>query len=719
MTDFRWFEVHPPRELSSSNVTALLRVLAGRPHYGLRGLQPVVTFEMWLRPDGVRWLIGIEEQIARTLPGQFVSQVPGLVLTPVSEPERPRPITAREVRFTSLVHPLRLDTAQGVTAGLLQARSELRTGEAVVVQWVVGPSHVHTRQPIRQTPLDLLGITTPPEPGSGERQAWKQKLTEPLLGVRGRLGAVATEPRWAGGLLRPVVSALSLANGAHARIRISQQSSRTADQLTRVIGRARTWSGMLNAAELAALLGWPVNGLEIPGGTKGFAPPPALLLNATKGGRPLGSSTHPATRGSVVRMPFSSYGANCHVIGPPGVGKSTLLANWGLAEVAAGRSVVIIEPKGDLVADVLVRLEPHQHNQTVVIEPTMSGAPVVGFNPLAGPRAEAERRADSVLNVFRELFGTAIGPRSADVLLHALIAVARYEGGTLPDVVALLTNAGFRRRVLGQVSDPLVLAPWAAWFDGLSEAERTQVVAPVLNKLRVMVSRPAIRRLLGGATPRFDLDTVFTMPTVVLVNLNAGVVGVEATKIIGSLLLNLLWEAIQRQTTVPTRKRREVAVIVDEWQDFAAGLDFADVLARARGAKVPFTVGHQHLDQLTPNLRAAVLANARARIVYRPAEGDARTLAKVLGAPVTADDLERLPAFHAVARVLVDDAPSDPFEIATPPLPPATHDANAVRRVSAERYGIDPAELDAAVQRRWEGGDDTPDAPIGLRRKSS
>lgn len=229
MPDLRWFEVHPPRELSSSDVTALLRVLAGRPHYGLRGMQPIVTFEMWLRPDAVRWLIGIEDHIAHTLSGQFRSQVPGLVLIPLSVPDRPRPITAREVRFTSLVHPLRLDTAQGVTSGLLQVRGELRTGEAVVVQWVVGPSHVYTRQPVRQTPLDLLGFTTPPEPDTGDRQAWKQKLTEPLLGVRGRLGTVAAEPRWAGGLLRPVLSALSLANGAHTRIRASQQSSRTAD----------------------------------------------------------------------------------------------------------------------------------------------------------------------------------------------------------------------------------------------------------------------------------------------------------------------------------------------------------------------------------------------------------------------------------------------------------------------------------------------------------
>jgi hypothetical protein len=84
---------------------------------------------------------------------------------------------------------------------------------------------------------------------------------------------------------------------------------------------------------------------------------------------------------------------------------------------------------------------------------------------------------------------------------------------------------------------------------------------------------------------------------------------------------------------------------------------------------------------------------------------------------VTADALERLPAFHAAARVLIGGAPSSAFEVATLPLPPPTTDPDAVRRVSAERYGVDPAELDAQLLRRWQGGEQPPDAPIGTQRR--
>lgn len=722
MPEWRWYEAFPPLGMSLDATTAVLRVLAGRPRLGVLGLHPLVVFELWLHPRRVRWLVGMDARLASTLPGELHTQAPDLALVSLNTPERPRPVTGRELRFRSLAYPIRTDTAEGVTAALLRIRSDLRKGEAVVVQWVIGPSKVRTDYPLPQTPLDYLGVTTPPEPDSSDKQAWRTKLAEPLFGVRGRTGAVAAGPRRAAALTRPVFSALSLANDRHGRVQVTSQSSRIAAQITKVMGRTRTWSGMVNAAELAVLIGWNLGDLEVPGRPGRFGPPPAALLrkpkrSAATGIRLLGTSTYPAAHGARVVLPFGSYAAHLHVIGPPGVGKSTLLATWALDEARAGRSVVIIEPKGDLVADVLARLPKQRHDDLVVIDAgAEADVPVVGVNPLAGPRADAERRADSLLHLFRALFGSAIGPRSADVLLHALILAARLPDGALTDVLPILTMPGLRQRAVRQVGDPLVIAPWVSWFDNLSDAERGQVVAPIANKIRVFTSRPGIRRLLGQAAPTFTLGSVFDAPRIVLVNVNAGAVGPETAGIVGSLLLTQLWEAIQRQTTKPAVQRRPVAVFVDELQEFTAGLDVADVLARARGAKVPFTVAHQHLDQLSPNLKTALLANARSRVVFRPAEGDARALAGVLGKPVTPDELDRLAGYHAVARVLVDAAPSAAFEVATPPLPAPTNDPNTVKRASVERYGIDPAVLDAAILARWQG-EHPPDAPIGMRRK--
>ena len=45
-----------------------------------------------------------------------------------------------------------------------------------------------------------------------------------------------------------------------------------------------------------------------------------------------------------------------HIIGPTGVGKSTLLLGLICQDMAAGRGVIVVDPKGGLVADALDRV---------------------------------------------------------------------------------------------------------------------------------------------------------------------------------------------------------------------------------------------------------------------------------------------------------------------------------------------------------------------------
>ena len=390
MTDFTWFEAHPPRELDLADVTALVRVLAGRPRLGLPQLQPLVTFELWLSRDRVRWLVGCDERIARHMPGELAAQVRGLSLTSVRSSPRQRPVTAREVRLSSLAYPLRLDTAGGVSAGLLQARRRLGKHEQVVVQWTIGPSHTNVARPTGFAPLEALGLVPPRQPEAGERAAWQTKLAEPLFGVRGRVGAVAEDPKRAAQLIGPAISALSLVSGPHARVQTLRQSSRTADLLFRVVGRTRSWSSTVNAAELAVLIGWPVDGVAVPG-ESGLTPAPrSLLIPADKpeqadGDRLIGASTHPRDEGALVRLPLRSSTSHVHLIAPTGAGKSTTLAGWLRADMEAGRSIFLLEPKGDLVTDVLGLVPEHRRSDVVVIEPGNDDRPAIGLNPLAGP----------------------------------------------------------------------------------------------------------------------------------------------------------------------------------------------------------------------------------------------------------------------------------------------------------------------------------------------
>jgi len=58
-----------------------------------------------------------------------------------------------------------------------------------------------------------------------------------------------------------------------------------------------------------------------------------------------------------------------HVLGPTGTGKTTLLMRLILQDAAAGRGVAVLDPKGDLIRDLLDRLPASCADRLVLIDP--------------------------------------------------------------------------------------------------------------------------------------------------------------------------------------------------------------------------------------------------------------------------------------------------------------------------------------------------------------
>ncbi len=116
-----------------------------------------------------------------------------------------------------------------------------------------------------------------------------------------------------------------------------------------------------------------------------------------------------------------------HLLGPTGVGKSTLLLNLITQDMAAGRAVVVIEPKGDLIADVLERVPPERVGDVVLLDPTDTERPV-GLNPLALGGRSPELVADQLLGMFHSLYAAHWGPRTHDILGASLLTLARTSG---------------------------------------------------------------------------------------------------------------------------------------------------------------------------------------------------------------------------------------------------------------------------------------------------
>ena len=605
-----------------------------------------------------------------------------------------------------------------VVRAVLAALATTAEGEELVVQLQLGrrfsPEACGRVEP--QGWLELLGLVPIPSL-SGERgRRMRAQVGRHRAAVCLRLGVRAASPLRQRVLLQGLLGALRLVEGPGVRLRARTENPAKLD------GVRRPWrAGLeLGAGEIVAMVGWPVGEGALPA-TPSTHPRVLALPQARETQRAF--ATGVADQAGE-RLGISIGDALYHTVllGPTGAGKSTALAHLALADIHAGRGVLLIDPKTDLVADILARIPEQRRGDVVVIDPTSSRP--VGINPLAraqtahgaaSPSAQGgqpvaaalpgtsspELVADTVLATFKGVFAESWGVRVEQVLAAALVTLARTPGATLVDLPLLLTNPAYRQRLIAASgADPLGTGQFWAAYEALSEAQRQQWVGPVLTRLQPFLIRPHLRATLGQAAPSFDLGEVFTRRRIVLVSLNKGVLGAESARLLGSLLVGQLWPLILARAAVEPSRRHVVSVFIDEVQDYLSlPGSLADALAQARSLGAAFHLAHQYRGQLPAALKAGIDANARNKIIFSLSAADAAELARQ-AIDLEAADFQLLPRFGVYARTMHHGRENPWCQATTLPPTPPTQDALALRASSQARYGQDAAQVEAALLAR-------------------
>jgi hypothetical protein len=708
-----WYQLCWPRDVSTEQVTQAVRLI------GSTSGSPVVI-EAAAAHGRVDHRVAITHGHEGAVVHQLRAAVPGLAVETL--PERPEVTVGRAVQLRLSTHhrPLRTDDIAGVSRALVTALAHVGPDEHLVLQWVLGkrlaaaavPNRADTTTQQSWTTTFVRAITGGPQSLDPEvRSALRTKHAEAGWKLVGRLGVGAKSRSRQRQLIRQVLGALKAAEAPSVGFWVTSTNPTTLHHA------ALPWFPRLrvNTSELAALSTWPVGPTsELPiakVGSRLVAPSPAIPSR----GRIIAEATFP---GRVRPLSLGSNDAlrHLHVLGPTGAGKSTLLLNLICQDIAAGRGVVIIEPKRDLINGVLERIPKDRIDDVVVISPADGDASrLVGLNPLALDGRPPELVADQLLGIFHALFAAHWGPRTSDILGSALLTLARQPNATLLALPLLLSDRGFRRQMLAHIDDPLGLEPFWAEFESWSDHQRVENVAPALRRIRPFLLRPDLRAILGQAQPRFRVRQVFTERKILLVDLAKGLLGPETAALLGGLVITQLWQATLARSGIDPSKRHPVFVYADEYQEYLKlPTDFADALAQARGLGVGFVLAHQYLHQLDPPMRQAVLANAQSRIAFRLPIDDARTLAA--GSNLEPEDFQSLEAHRCYVQVVADGA-VQPWCSARSLLPnPPTVDAELVRAASRARYGNDRAEVEADIRRlitrTKKVGDD-----IGPRRR--
>jgi hypothetical protein len=725
-------QLHLPRPLAVEAVDAmLLRVAADRA-------APPLVFEA--RAEGsathdqlVQHLVGTPAEHVRWVQRTLRHLLPGLDvdgLDPVTGPRQPVERSV-QVRVRPRAFALSTERAEVTSLSILSALdARLDAGERLVVQILLGrrvaPKHLPKEVPDPTQSVWQVVLQGQLSADRPIRQQIDTRSGQHGFAATIRIGVAASTPERRQQLVIGVLGALSTAEdrGTYMDLTFEPASRLNDPRLPALWQRPAL---RLGATEVTGLLGWPLGERDLPGMPPlhpKLLPPGPALTGSREPGRVVGVSAVP---GDPKPIALPAADALFHLIatGPTGSGKSTALLRLIQADILAGRPVVVIDPKRQLVDDIVNRaIHEDRINDVVLLDPSEQQVP--GFNPLDVGDRDPDVVVDGLLAVFAAVFSEGWGPRTQDITHAGLLTLARVgamrarasgEPFTLLHLPQLFADERFRRSVIGHVSGDEGLGSfWAAWQAQTPQAQAAALAAPS-NKWRQYLMRPSVRRILGQTRPGFRLRDVFREHKILLVPLNDGLIGPITAQLLGGLIVAETWAGTLERASEKHPEKHPASVWVDEVQNYLhlpTSLD--DALAASRSMGVSWNMAHQFRTQLPPAMLAATDSNASNKIVFRPKDPKDATAYARMAPDLEPGDFMTLGKYAAYATLVADGAQQPWCSMKTLPPPEPTGLGERIRQASRERYGAPPA-AEPAKPRPTPGSDPADEQGTGLGRK--
>jgi hypothetical protein len=376
-----------------------------------------------------------------------------------------------------------------------------------------------------------------------------------------------------------------------------------------------------------------------------------------------------------------------YLVGKSGVGKSKLLELLIRQDIARGRGIILLDPHGDIVEDILEFIPKNRVNDVCLIDPGDAEFPVA-FNPLANVDENFKfQLTQGMIEVMKKQFGANWTPRLEHVFRFTLLALLDYPRATMRGVISMLTDREYRQKVIEYIQDDIVKKFWAIEFADWSEKFDTDAIIPLVNKLGQFLADTMLRNIFGQTENKIDLGELMNNEKIILINLSKGKVGEENSSFFGAMFLTKIKQAGMARALLPIGERKTVYVYADEFQNIVTET-FENLLSEARKFGLAMIMAHQYIGQLLPKVQSAVLGNVGSMVVFRVSGEDAVKLKPELAPIAKIKDMINLGRREFYAKLLIDGESYDPFSAETLDVLPPNHESyrEDILKASREKH---------------------------------
>ncbi len=412
-----------------------------------------------------------------------------------------------------------------------------------------------------------------------------------------------------------------------------------------------------------------------------------------------------------IRLSENDRRRHMYLVGQTGTGKSTMLKNLALQDMLNGKGFAFIDPHGDVAEDLLAMVPKERTEDVIYFCPADMDYPL-GLNLFEFDNPDQKDfLIQEAINMLYKLYDPQhtgiIGPRYEHWFRNAALTImANPEGGTFIDIPKVFTDKQYEKELKKYVTDQTVLDFWNKEMAQTSDYHKSEVLGWFVSKFGAFLSNEMMRDIIGQTKSSFNLREIMDEGKILLVNLSKGRTGELNSKLLGMIFVMKFQAAAMSRADIKEEDRKDFSLYVDEFQNFSTD-SFATILSEARKYRLNLIVANQFTTQLTDEIRDAVFGNIGTVISYRVGTNDADFLTKQFAPVFDSEDLQRIPNYNTVARMLIGGIPTQPFSMAAMPElgKPNKKLMEALKQLSAAKYGRPRAEVEKEIFARIRTSD--------------
>jgi len=322
-----------------------------------------------------------------------------------------------------------------------------------------------------------------------------------------------------------------------------------------------------------------------------------------------------------------------YIAGKTRHGKSTLIHACAFQDIAQGKGVAVLDPKGDLVEKLIQFIPESRVPDTIYLD---------GVTPIPvdfmswETRAELSQLADDLMVTFKQVSQNAVGDRWQSILQWTVTTILEAKDCSFLDIYYFLVSETRRRSILSKITNQDILRYWSDQYPHFPKDSAT----PITTRMAKFLLTPSLKVMLGSPNAKLNISDVMEQKKVLLVNLAKG--GKESGNLIGTLLVSKFQQAAMRRQSQKPKDRTPFYLYADEFQNFQTSA-FDVILSEAGGFKLCLTLAHQYVDQLDPKIRASIFGNVSTLVLFRLGQQDAALFKAEIPSMKTEDVWKRSP----------------------------------------------------------------------------